>query len=86
MEAGRLDDGLSALSEALVAAHEHENCAFEAETHRLKGELLLKQDNSNTAEAQKCFERAIEIARKRQINGTARDDESRPTARQAGQA
>jgi len=31
---------------------------------RLKGELLLKQDNSNTAEAQKCFERAIEIARK----------------------
>ena len=37
---------------------------YEAETNRLKGELLLKQENSNAAEAQSCFERAIEIARK----------------------
>jgi predicted ATPase len=64
METGRLDDGLSALAEALAAADEHENRAFEAEMHRLKGELLLKQDDSNAAEAQNCFERAIEIARK----------------------
>ena len=32
--------------------------------HRLKGELLLRQDDSNAAEAQSCFQRAIEIARK----------------------
>ena len=32
--------------------------------HRLRGELLLRQTDSNAAEAQKCFERAIEIARK----------------------
>ena len=32
--------------------------------HRLKGELLLKQDDSNTAEAQGSFQRAIEIARR----------------------
>ncbi len=32
--------------------------------HRLKGELLLKQGGANAAEAQICFERAIEIARK----------------------
>ena len=31
--------------------------------HRLKGELLLSQDHSKAAEAQGCFERAIEIAR-----------------------
>ena len=31
--------------------------------HRLKGELLLKQDQSNAPEAQHCFQRAIEIAR-----------------------
>ena len=37
---------------------------YEAETHRLKGELLLKQNDSNTAEARTAFERAIEIARK----------------------
>jgi predicted ATPase len=62
MKTGRLNDGLSALTEALSAADEHENRYYEAETHRLKGELLLKQDDSNTAEAQRCFERAIEIA------------------------
>jgi predicted ATPase len=64
LEAGRLDDGLSALTEALAVADEHEIRHCEAEMHRLKGELLLKQDDSNAAEAQRCFERAIEIARK----------------------
>jgi predicted ATPase len=64
METGRFDDGLSALMEALAAVDEHENRFYEAETYRLKGELLLKQDDTNTAEAQSCFERAIEIARK----------------------
>ena len=61
---GLLDDGLSALTKALAAANEHENRHCEAEIHRLKGELLLKQDDSNAAEAQSCFQRAIEIARK----------------------
>jgi predicted ATPase len=32
--------------------------------NRLKGELLLRQDYSDTAEAQRCFWRAIEVARK----------------------
>ena len=31
--------------------------------HRLKGELLLRRDDSNAVESQRCFERAIEIAR-----------------------
>jgi predicted ATPase len=63
-EAGRLDDGLSALTEAMAAADEHGIRQHEAEANRLKGELLLKQNNSNAAQAQHCFERAIEIARK----------------------
>jgi class 3 adenylate cyclase/predicted ATPase len=63
-ETGRLDDGLNALTEALAAADAHEDRHYEAEIHRLKGELLLKQNNSNVAEAQTCFERAVEIARK----------------------
>jgi len=62
-ETGRLDDGLSALKEALAAADELENRSCEAEIHRLKGELLLRQNDSNGAKAQRCFERAIEIAR-----------------------
>jgi predicted ATPase len=64
IETGRFDDGLSALNEALAAANEHENRFNEAEMPRLKGELLLKQNDSNTGEAQSCYERAIEIARR----------------------
>ena len=63
-ELERLDDGLSALAESLTAADKHEIRQYEAETHRVKGELLLKQNNSNSTEAQSCFERAIELARK----------------------
>ena len=32
--------------------------------HRLNGELRLRQDQSNAPEAKRCFQRAIEIARK----------------------
>ena len=63
MNTDRFDDGLSALTEALAAADEYGNRSSEAEIHRLKGELLLRQDNSCAAEAESCFERAIEIAR-----------------------
>ena len=35
----------------------------EAELYRLKGELLLRRDESNAAEAQHCLVHAIEIAR-----------------------
>ena len=64
MKAGRLDEGLTALAEALAAADAHEERNYEPEMHRLKGELLLRQDHSKTAEAQGCFQRAVEIARK----------------------
>jgi predicted ATPase len=63
-ETGRLDEGLSALTEALDIADEHEIRYYEAEMHRIKGELLLKQDASNAAEAQNCFECAVELARR----------------------
>jgi class 3 adenylate cyclase/predicted ATPase len=63
-ETGHLDDGLSALTKALAAADKDEDRHHEAEIHRLKGELLLKQNDSNTAEAKSCYARAIEIARR----------------------
>ena len=65
MKTGRLVDGLSALTEAFAAAEKNESRLYEPEVHRLKGELLLRQDDSNFAEAQICFQRAIEITRKR---------------------
>jgi predicted ATPase len=64
LETGRFDDGLAASTEALAAADRHEEHLWEPEIHRVKGELLLRQNDSNVAEAQSCFERALEIARK----------------------
>ena len=64
MEGGRLEEALRALTEALAAADKYENRSNEPETHRLKGEVLLRQNASNAAEARNCFERAIEIARR----------------------
>src|SRR6202008_1744539 len=55
--------------------NEHEIRHHEAEIHRLKGELLLKQNKTNVAEAQSCFERAIEITRRQ----SARSCELRAT-------
>jgi predicted ATPase len=60
----RLDDAQNALTEALEAADKHENRFYKAEMHRLKGKLLFRKDDSDTAEAQICFQRAIEIARR----------------------
>jgi predicted ATPase len=74
IESGRLIDGLSVLAEALAGV-ETEGRQYEAEIYRLRGELLLKQDHSNAAEAQKCFEQAIEIAR----NQSAKSLELRAT-------
>jgi class 3 adenylate cyclase/predicted ATPase len=59
---GRLDDGLSALTEALKVTDEQESRHCEAEINRLRGELLIRQDASNAPQAQSCYERAIEIA------------------------
>jgi len=63
VETGRLDDGFSALTEAQAVADKNEEREHEAEIHRLKGELLLRRDESNAVEAQGCFQRAIEVAR-----------------------
>ena len=61
-EIGRLDEGLNAVTEALATTDQHEIRHHEAELHRLRGELVLRQ-NSNLAEARSCFQHAIAIAR-----------------------
>jgi predicted ATPase len=60
---GRLDDALTAVSEALSAAAEQHERYYEPDIHRLKGEVLLRQDDCNIGLAQRCFEQAIEMAR-----------------------
>ena len=61
-----LDDGLKVLIETQSAVEAQEIRFWEAEVHRLKGELLLKQDERHIAQAQFCFERAIQIAQEQQ--------------------
>jgi predicted ATPase len=39
---------------------------YEAEIHRLKGELLLQQSSDNHTEAETCFHQAITIAQNQQ--------------------
>src|SRR5262249_20157262 len=57
------DRGLKLLAEGLALVQVVGERTYEAELHRLKGELLLMQDTANAAEAECCFRTAIEIAR-----------------------
>jgi class 3 adenylate cyclase/predicted ATPase len=61
--AGRPEAGQNAIAEALAFAEESGERWWEAELHRLSGELLLVQSGENRAQAEGCFLRASEIAR-----------------------
>jgi predicted ATPase len=61
---GRLEDGQNTLAEALAGADETEGRQYQSEICRLRGELSLRQNDSNAGEAQRWFERAIDVARK----------------------
>jgi predicted ATPase len=63
---GRVDEGLSALTEARAVADEQEDRSWEAEMHRLKGELLLLENASAHAEAESCFRKAMDVSRRQQ--------------------
>ena len=64
-EAGRYDAAIRTLDDALAAADKQEEHQFDAAIHRLRGELLiLRRNPSNASDAERCFELAIEIARK----------------------
>jgi predicted ATPase len=59
---------LRALEEALAAVRDDEEHLYEAEVYRLKGELLLAQEGNRqtVAEAEACFQQALDVARRRQ--------------------
>jgi class 3 adenylate cyclase/predicted ATPase len=69
---GQVKEGLKMLAEALAFVSKSEECFYEAELYRLKGELTLAQssvqslESSVQKEAEECFQKAIEIARKQQ--------------------
>jgi predicted ATPase len=59
---GQPEAGLTTLAEALTLVDTTGERWYEAEIHRLKGQLLLQQSPDNTAEAESCFHQAISIA------------------------
>ncbi len=73
LRAGQAGEGL----EVLADVGPHAGRVFEAEVHRLRGELLLKADHgpqtidrgpSSAAEAEVCFRRALEVARRQETH------------------
>ena len=62
--AGRLEEAQRLLGEALGTAETTGERYWEAELHRLQGELLLSGPASDPAEAEACFARALEVARR----------------------
>jgi class 3 adenylate cyclase/tetratricopeptide (TPR) repeat protein len=60
------EKGLAAISEALGVMEASGDKSAEAELYRVKGELLLMQDASKTAEAEQSLRKAIEVAHRQE--------------------
>ena len=65
---GHIEEGLSALAEALTLVDSTGEGFHGAELHRLQGEFLLRQVKPEAAchEAEACFRRALALARQQQ--------------------
>jgi predicted ATPase len=65
---GQVEEGLSVLNEALGLVDKTGQRCWEAELHRLKGQLLLEQEKGEVEtclhNAEACFQHAIEVARR----------------------
>ena len=70
-EAGRVEEGVAAVTEGLTIANQIGDRFGEAELYRLKAELILQKfkvqsSQFNAEEAEACFHKAIAIAQKQQ--------------------
>ena len=63
-EVGRVEAGLAILDSQRVATERSGQRMFDAEVHRVRGELLLRLEPADVAEAEAAFMRAVEIARR----------------------
>jgi class 3 adenylate cyclase/predicted ATPase len=60
---GRVEEGLEALDQAFGIADKTQERYYEAELHRLKGELFLQQAVSDALQAETCFQQGLAVAR-----------------------
>ncbi len=63
---GHPEDGLQALAEAHTLVEQQEERWWEAEIHRLRGVLLLRQPGTPQAEAETWLQRALDVARRQE--------------------
>jgi predicted ATPase len=61
--AGDVDRAVAILDEALATSERIGHRAFDAELHRVRGEMLLKRDPASPAPAEEAFRTAVAIAR-----------------------
>ena len=59
---GLFDDAWRCVGDAIAAMEKTKERWFEAEVHRLAGEIVLKSPQSDSAKAQSYFERALAVA------------------------
>ena len=64
LKIGQAQEGLRMLAPALALAERAGDRLFEAELHRLKGEMLLIGDEGAAAKGTQCFRNAIEVAQR----------------------
>jgi predicted ATPase len=62
---GQFEEGVRTIEESFSLIERSGQPWYQAEVHRVKGELLLAKDASNAAQAEASFRTAIEISRKR---------------------
>jgi class 3 adenylate cyclase/predicted ATPase len=60
---GQVDAGMSIVTEALELVEQTGVRYYEAETHRIRGTLLLHQAVPDVSQAEACFQQALDIAR-----------------------
>jgi len=60
---GQPEAGLTLLAEALAVVNPRGERRWEAEIHRLKGELLMAGSAEHHVEAETCFQHALDVAR-----------------------
>jgi predicted ATPase len=65
-QAGQIDAGFTVLAEALMLVDKTAERWYEAELHRLKGELLLQHAAPDATQAETCFQHALGLARRQQ--------------------
>ncbi len=64
--AGKVKDGLDILDDLLAVVERTGGRFWEAELHRLKGELLLQKSSANQTETETCYQQALSIAQNQQ--------------------